>query len=98
MEAAAQPRPPEGVNVPRVVARLRDEQQRQSTAFRDGASDAAHWVEEEATAEEIRRFAEWVPAEHILLTPVFGDRDLSGKLQGKNAPPRTMLHSDWFRR
>ena len=102
METAGQPQPPEGVNIPRVLARLRDEQQRQSTAFRDGAADAARWLEEEATVEEIRRFAEWTPAEHILLTPAMGSGDpgsLSARLQGKNAPPRRMFtsKSDWFR-
>ena len=97
MEVATQPQLPEGVNIPRVVARLRDEQQRQTTAFRDGAADAARWVEEEATIEEIRRYAEWVPAEHILLTPIFGEGGLGAKLQGKNAPPRTMLKSECFR-
>jgi hypothetical protein len=102
MGMAAQPQLPAGVNIPRVLARLRDEQQRQSTAFRDGAADAAHWLEEEASADEIRRFAEWTPAEHILLTPIVGgssDPDsLSTKLQGKHAPPRGMLKSDWFHR
>ncbi|MGI8913570.1 MAG: hypothetical protein ACR2JY_07270 [Chloroflexota bacterium] len=59
LEAANQA--PGRVNTQRVLDRLRDQQQRQSAAYQDGAGDAAHWLEEEALLEEIRRYGAWEP-------------------------------------
>lgn len=90
MEVAAQPHG--GVNIPRILDRLRDEQQRQSAAHRDGAADAARWMEEEATLEEIRRFAEWAPqAGYAELLSQFNST-FTHKLLGKNAPPKGPSH------
>ena len=55
LEAANQP--PGRVNTQRLLDRLRDQQQRQSAAYKDGAEDAARWLEEEAQLEEIRYVA-----------------------------------------
>ncbi|HEX2037230.1 MAG TPA: hypothetical protein VHS99_23885 [Chloroflexota bacterium] len=58
-EQSSAPRAP--VNVERVLERLREVKRRQQAAYQDGAADAARWLEEEATLEDMRRFGDWVP-------------------------------------
>jgi hypothetical protein len=41
-------------DVPRILERLRGQKQRQEAAYRAGAEDAARWMEEAATIEELR--------------------------------------------
>jgi hypothetical protein len=48
-------------DVGRILQRLRGQQARQEAAARDGAEDAARWLEEAATIDEIRRVGEWTP-------------------------------------
>jgi hypothetical protein len=45
----------------RVLARLRGQRERQAAAAGEGADDAARWLEEAATLEDLRRFGEWTP-------------------------------------
>src|SRR5262245_33874834 len=44
-------------DVPRILARLRGQKERQAAAYRAGAEDAARWMEEAATIEELRQLA-----------------------------------------
>jgi hypothetical protein len=46
-------------DMPRLLERLRGQKERQAAAYRDGADDAARWMEEAATIDEIRRLGQW---------------------------------------
>jgi hypothetical protein len=43
----------------RLLERLRGQKERQAAAHRDGADDAARWMEAAATIDEIRRLGQW---------------------------------------
>ncbi len=43
----------------RLLERLRGQKERQQAAYRDGADDAARWMEEVATIDELRRLGQW---------------------------------------
>jgi hypothetical protein len=53
---AARSGPPD---MPRLLERLRGQKERQQAAYRDGADDAARWMEEVATIDELRRLGQW---------------------------------------
>jgi hypothetical protein len=47
------------LDLPRLLERLRGQKERQGAAYRDGEEDAARWMEEVATIDEIRRLGQW---------------------------------------
>jgi hypothetical protein len=57
--AAAGPARSGPLDLPRLLERLRGQKERQAAAYRDGADDAARWMEEVATIDEIRRLGQW---------------------------------------
>jgi hypothetical protein len=59
MEAPTHPH--QRVNIALALNRLRGQQQRQAAAYQDGTADAARWIEEEASLEDLRRYGEWTP-------------------------------------